>query len=146
VTGWVDTIWLTKQLRIDKDLAVFGEFEFDFTEQLTGTVGLRYFDSENSLKGFFGFNDGYSSNQTYGEGYCNSLPQPPNTFNGAVFSQVWDDFQFSLLGANGLTEINNAGAAQIDGIEMDVKANAPIRPFLLVPLRSAAAPSQTVLG
>jgi len=38
-------------------------------------------------------------------------------FNGALFSRV-DDFQYSLLGANGLTEINNAGAAQIDGIEM----------------------------
>ena len=41
-------------------------------------------------------------------------------FNGAVFSQEWDDFQFALLGAKGLTEINNAGPAQIDGIEMDV--------------------------
>ena len=41
-------------------------------------------------------------------------------FNGAVFSQEWDDFQFALLGAQGLTEINNAGSAQIDGIEMDV--------------------------
>ena len=198
VTGWDDTLWLTKQLRVDKDFALFGEFSFDFTEQLTGTVGARYFESDNSLKGFFGFNDGYVSNPAYGEGYCNSLPVPPDTFNGApckvfdktttedgvtprvnltykftedammyatysegfrpgginrrgtlppyeadwltnyelgwkttwfdnrlrfngaVFSQEWDDFQFALLGANGLTEINNAGAAQIDGIEMDV--------------------------
>ena len=198
VTGWDDTLWLTKQLRVDKDFAIFGEFSFDFTEKLTGTLGARYFESDNSLKGFFGFNDGYVSNPAYGEGYCNSLPETPSTFNGApckvfdkttkedgvtprvnltykftdeamvyatysegfrpgginrrgtlppyeadwltnyelgwkttwfdnrlrfngaVFSQEWDDFQFSLLGANGLTEINNAGAAQIDGIEMDV--------------------------
>jgi iron complex outermembrane recepter protein len=197
VTGWDDTIWLTKQLRVDKDFAAFGEFSFDFTEQLTGTVGLRYFESDNSLKGFFGYGAGYSSNKTYGEGYCNANPDsnpfngaPCKVFdkttkedgvtprvnltykfnddalvyatysegfrpgginrrgtlppyeadwltnyefgwkttwfdnrlrvNGAVFSQEWDDFQFSLLGANGLTEINNAGAAQIDGIEMDV--------------------------
>ena len=183
VTGWDDTLWLTKQLRVDKDFAIFGEFSFE---------------SDNSLKGFFGFNDGYVSNPAYGEGYCNSLPETPNTFNGApckvfdkttkedgvtprvnltykftdeamvyatysegfrpgginrrgtlppyeadwltnyelgwkstwfdnrlrfngaLFSQEWDDFQYSLLGANGLTEINNAGAAQIDGIEMDV--------------------------
>ena len=198
VTGWEDTIWLTKQLRVDKDFAVFGEFSFDFTDNLTGTIGARYFESDNSLKGFFGFNDGYVSNPAYGEGYCNSLPATPDTFNGApckvfdkttkedgvtprvnltykftdeamvyatysegfrpgginrrgtlppyeadwltnyeigwkttwfdnrlrfngaVFSQEWEDFQFSLLGANGLTEINNAGAAQIDGVEMDL--------------------------
>ena len=35
VTGWDDTIWLTKQLRVDKDFAVFGEFTFDFTEKLS---------------------------------------------------------------------------------------------------------------
>ena len=32
-------------------------------------------------------------------------------FNGAVFQQDWDDFQFPILGANGLTEIKNAGQA-----------------------------------
>lgn len=42
-------------------------------------------------------------------------------FNGAVFRQKWDDFQFAIIGANGLTEIKNANQAQIDGLEMDVK-------------------------
>lgn len=42
-------------------------------------------------------------------------------FNGAVFRQEWKDFQFSIIGANGLTEIKNANQAQIDGLEMDVK-------------------------
>lgn len=41
-------------------------------------------------------------------------------FNGAVFQQDWDDFQFSLLGANGLTEIKNAAQAQIRGLESDL--------------------------
>jgi outer membrane receptor protein involved in Fe transport len=41
-------------------------------------------------------------------------------FNGAVFSQEWEDFQFSLLGQNGLTEIRNANQARINGIEADV--------------------------
>jgi outer membrane receptor protein involved in Fe transport len=42
-------------------------------------------------------------------------------WNGAVFHQKWDDFQFSYLGANGLTEIRNAGAAKIDGLEMELQ-------------------------
>jgi iron complex outermembrane receptor protein len=197
VTGWPDTIWLTKQMRVDEDWALFGEFSFDFTDKLTATAGARYFETENSLEGFFGFSTGYSPNAAYGEAECARQGQtepyngspckifdkttkedgvtprvnvtykftddkmayatysegfrpgginrrgtlPPYQadwlenyeigwkttwlnnrlrFNGAVFSQTWDDFQFSILGANGLTEIKNAGAAQIDGVEMDV--------------------------
>jgi outer membrane receptor protein involved in Fe transport len=41
-------------------------------------------------------------------------------FNGSLFRQDWEDFQFSILGANGLTEIKNANQAQIDGLEMDL--------------------------
>jgi len=201
VTGWEDTIWLTKQLRVDKDWALFGEFSFDFTDKLTGTVGARYFDSDNSLKGFFGYSSGYSSRTgeaacpggdaaaapdfegapckvfdkttkedgvtprvnltykftedalvyaTYSEGFRpgginrrGTLPPYKADWltnyelgwkttwfdnrlrwNGAVFTQTWDDFQFAILGANGLTEINNAGQAQIDGVEMDVTFQA----------------------
>ena len=42
------------------------------------------------------------------------------TFNGAAFRQIWDDFQFPVLGLNGLTEIRNANQARIQGLEMDV--------------------------
>lgn len=38
-------------------------------------------------------------------------------FNGAVFYQKWDDFQYSYLGENGLTNVRNAGQSQIPGIE-----------------------------
>ena len=41
-------------------------------------------------------------------------------FNGAVFSQDWDDFQFAVLGQNGLTEIRNANQARIRGMEFDL--------------------------
>ena len=41
-------------------------------------------------------------------------------FNGAVFQEDWKDFQFALLGSNGLTEIKNAGQARIKGIEADL--------------------------
>ena len=32
----------------------------------------------------------------------------------------WDDFQFSFTGVNGLTNVTNAGRAQITGIETDI--------------------------
>jgi len=41
-------------------------------------------------------------------------------FNGALFQESWDDFQFALLGQNGLTEIKNAAQAEILGVEMDL--------------------------
>ncbi len=41
-------------------------------------------------------------------------------WNGALFSQKWEDFQFSFLGQNGLTIIQNANQARINGLEMDV--------------------------
>jgi iron complex outermembrane receptor protein len=41
-------------------------------------------------------------------------------FNGAIFSQDWDDFQYSFLGPNGLTIIRNAAQASINGIEADI--------------------------
>ena len=41
-------------------------------------------------------------------------------FNGAVFREDWEDFQFSYLGQNGLTEIRNANQARINGLEMDL--------------------------
>ena len=49
------TVWQTYQIRKDRDRAVFGELAFDFSDQLTGTVGARYFEFENELYGFNGF-------------------------------------------------------------------------------------------
>ena len=193
VTGWQDTIWLTKQLRTDRDEAVFGEVAYDLTDALTLSAGARFFKVDNSLKGFFGFTSNYSSRTgeaacfdqtdfngapcinldknvdesdhvgkvnltwqvtpdkmlyaTWSEGYRpgginrrGTLPPYlsdfltnweagwkttwlDNTlaFNGAVFHQKWDDFQFALLGANGLTEIKNANQAEINGLEMDLQ-------------------------
>jgi iron complex outermembrane receptor protein len=48
-------VWQTKQVREDEDFAIFGEMTFDFTDKLSGTVGARYFEYENSLYGFNGF-------------------------------------------------------------------------------------------
>ena len=209
VTGWANTIWLTKQVRDDQDSAFFGEMSYDFTDQLTATIGARVFESDNSLAGFFGFARGYSSQGSslpenrYGEAGCAVAYGPDSsqwesfngapckqfdksieendwlgrvnvayhiddakmiygtwsegfrpgginrrgtldpyladyltnmefgwktswndnslTFNGAVFQEDWEDFQFALLGQNGLTEIRNANQAEIRGLELDVQ-------------------------
>ncbi len=55
VDGWPNTIWLTEQLRTDRDEALFGEATFKFTENLRATAGIREFKVDNSLKGYFGF-------------------------------------------------------------------------------------------
>src|SRR3546814_3102717 len=66
VPGTVDNIWLTKQIRVDRDYAAFGEVSFDITEQLTLTGGGRVYKFDNSLVGFFGYsNPGFSSNPVY---------------------------------------------------------------------------------
>jgi iron complex outermembrane recepter protein len=194
VTGWPDTLWLTKQKRYDDDYAAFGELSYDITDRLTGTVGGRWFHTDNSLKGFFGFGSGFSSHT--GESQCYLVSQQPFEgapctnldkdtketdtlgkanltykldddkmiyglwsqgfrpgginrkgdlppyladyltnwefgwktewmdhrlrWNGAVFREDWKDFQFAVLGTNGLTVIKNANSAQIDGFESNV--------------------------
>jgi outer membrane receptor protein involved in Fe transport len=66
-----DDVWFTKQLRVDRDYAAFGELSFDITPQLTATAGGRWYRFNNSLVGWFGFNNftddgiGYSSNPDY---------------------------------------------------------------------------------
>ncbi len=200
VTGWPDTLWLTQQEREDEDKAVFGELTYDITEKLAVTGGLRYFEYDNSLKGFYGFgltndltgstgekscttpstpltgiNGGpcinldkavddtdftYKLNTTYRItedvmvyatyatgyrpggvnrrgtfppykadfldsyelGWKTTLADGRLRFNGAVFWQQWDDFQFSFLGENGLTNVKNAdGGATIPGIETELE-------------------------
>ena len=44
-------------------------------------------------------------------------------FNGAVYQQDWDSFQFSFLGVNSFTVIQNGPNARIRGVEMDANVN-----------------------
>jgi len=192
VPGTASDIWLTKQIRKDRDYAVFGEIAADVTDKLTVTLGARVFKYDNTLVGFFGYSDGFSSrtgvaacfgpavvsgspctnldkgtkdtdfthriNLTYkfsddvlvygtmsrgfrpgGVNRRGTLPpyQPDFIdnyelglkstffdkklrFNMAVYQLDWTDIQLSFLGANGLTEIRNAGDARIRGIEADI--------------------------
>ena len=61
VSGWPNTIWLTQQERRDRDQAIFGQLSFDVTDKLELNAGGRWFTTRNSLKGYFGFANGYSS-------------------------------------------------------------------------------------
>ncbi len=67
VTGWPHTFWLTDQIRVDRDYAVFGELTYDLTRQLTASVGYRFFRYDNSLDGFFGFGLNNPYNSSTGE-------------------------------------------------------------------------------
>jgi len=200
--GWPGTIWLTDQMRVDRDDAVFGEVSFDLTPQLTITGGVRWYEFNNRLHGFYGFSadynalTGFSSGMgvnnsnclsglkfkdapcvnlnnsvadngethkinveykindevmtyaTYSTGYRpggvnRNGALPPYqadklsnyelgwksrwldrrlTLNGAVFYQNWDKFQFSFLGLNSLTVINNGPSADIYGAEVSFAA------------------------
>jgi iron complex outermembrane receptor protein len=191
ITGTESNIWLTKQLRVDRDYALFGEISFDITPEVTLTGGGRLYKFNNSLVGFFGFNANYSGStgesqcfgppvvdgspctnldkRTKGDGFVHRLnatwkpnedlllyatwsrgfrpggvnrrgtlpPYKPDFLtnyeagakysfgrgahlNAAVYREEWNDMQLSFLGANGLTEIRNAGNARIWGVEADV--------------------------
>jgi outer membrane receptor protein involved in Fe transport len=41
-------------------------------------------------------------------------------FNGAVFTQDWDDIQIGLTGDNAITLVDNGPSASVDGIEVDI--------------------------
>ena len=44
----------------------------------------------------------------------------PLRWNGAVYHQTWEKFQFSFLGENSLTVVQNGRDARINGIETDI--------------------------
>jgi len=196
IPGWPNTLWLTQQDRVDVDYAAFGEASWDITPALTLTLGGREFGSDNSLKGFFGFSQGFQDLSGFGSGMslcflpypiigngpCTDLnkttthygfthkanltwrvdddhmlyftasngfrpggvnrnaditdqPYKPDyltnyevgwktswldnslQFNGALFWEDWNNFQFSYLGPNSLTVIANVGQARIRGAE-----------------------------
>ena len=204
VAGTASNIWLTKQLRVDRDYAAFGEISFDLSDKLTLTGGLRVYKYDNSLQGFFGYAAGFANT---GERQCLNtdgttrrqnpagtpvpilVPGSPCTnvgkstsdtdfihklnatykfsddaliyatwsrgfrpgginrrgtlppygadeldnyelgwkttfgafrWNGAVYQEDWNNIQLSFLGANGLSEVRNAGIGRIRGVEMDV--------------------------
>jgi iron complex outermembrane recepter protein len=82
---WPNTIWLTNQKRIDRDQALFAEMTYDITSKISALAGVRVYKYKNSLKGFFGYGAGYSSN--YGEALCFS----PEQFKGSPCVNLDDE-------------------------------------------------------
>jgi iron complex outermembrane receptor protein len=85
VAGQKDVYYLSQQDRTDRDYAAFGEGTFDITDKLKVTAGIREFWVNNTLYGFFGFNDnGYSTHS--GEALClqegNPIVTTPGVYTG----------------------------------------------------------------
>ncbi len=53
-------------------------------------------------------------------GWKSALLDKKLRFNGAIYTQKWDKFQYAFLGANSFTEVHNGPSAKIDGIETDI--------------------------
>jgi outer membrane receptor protein involved in Fe transport len=81
VDGQPDTIYLSQQLRVDRDYAIFSELNFDVTDKFKVVAGIRKFWVENTLYGFFGFNDVLSSN---GEQTCHPPVSPSTIIPGLL--------------------------------------------------------------
>ena len=87
VTGWPQTFWLTDQVRVDRDYAVFGELSYDITPKLTGTVGYRFYRYDNSLDGFFGFGANNPYGSSTGENQNNPQASPPTCVTPGILGR-----------------------------------------------------------
>jgi outer membrane receptor protein involved in Fe transport len=76
VPGTESNIWLTRQDRVDRDYAAFGELSYDITPEITLTAGGRLYKFDNTLEGFFGFNENWFDP---GTGTCFGPPQISGT-------------------------------------------------------------------
>ncbi|MDP3907620.1 TonB-dependent receptor [Novosphingobium sp.] len=98
VNGNPGTLWLTKQHRVDKDYALFGEVSYDLMENLTLTAGVRGFKYDNTLIGFFGFG------RNPGNGYTDT------PYNGAWSSRTGVAGCFTTTGDRLRNAIATGGA------------------------------------
>jgi iron complex outermembrane receptor protein len=130
VTGWPNTLWLTDQLRVDQDLAAFGEGSFDILPNLTLTGGIRFYQYDNSLKGFFGFASYEASRcfapTTVGNGPCTDLDTKVKgngeTHRVNLTWQVTDD---KMIYATYSTGFRPGGVNRV----IDPNTNAPFKPY-----------------
>jgi outer membrane receptor protein involved in Fe transport len=91
-------VWQTDQKRVDRDTALFGEMYFDVTENVTLIGGVRWFEYENSLYGFNGWQGyciGYYENGKFVEDRDNGTLQAPCYDTGILDDvQKGDDTAF----------------------------------------------------
>jgi len=82
VPGQQNVYYLSQMPRADRDYAVFGDLTFDVTEKLKLIGGIRYYWVNNTLNGFFGFNNYVSGSGTSGEALCLAQGNPILTIPG----------------------------------------------------------------
>jgi outer membrane receptor protein involved in Fe transport len=87
VAGQQNVYYLSQMSRTDRDYAAFGELAFNITDSLKVIGGIREFWVNNTLDGFFGFNDnGYSTHS--GEALClaegNPIVTTPGVYTGGL--------------------------------------------------------------
>ena len=78
IRGWPGTLWLTDEVRTDRDSAAFAEVGWDiFSTGLSLNAGIRYYTFDNTLDGFYGFGANFPILGTYeGEQTCVAPPGP----------------------------------------------------------------------
>ena len=114
VNGLPGTIWLTKQERIDRDYALFGEVSFDVTPQITLTGGGRYYKFNNTVFGFAGFGRNPAFIQDENGDAIGDDPPPPNaagsTRTGVAqcFTASGDTLRESQINGTDTTLVGNA--------------------------------------
>ena len=206
-----NSIWLTDEERVDRDSAIFAQGTWDITPALSLTAGVREYNYDNSLQGYYGYAIGFTGpGQHSGQATCGPPGGTPNPtyapfhfapctdlnltnvsanghtellrlsykfdpdhlvyatystgfrpggvnrvfdknigaiyppyqsdqlknyevgwktqwfgehlrWNGAVFREDWDNFQFSYLGPNSVTVVQNAAAARSQGVETNME-------------------------
>jgi outer membrane receptor protein involved in Fe transport len=82
VTGQKNVYYLSQMPRADRDKAVFTDLTFDVTDKLKLIGGIRFFWVDNTLNGFFGFNNYVSGSGTSGEALCLAQGNPILTIPG----------------------------------------------------------------
>jgi outer membrane receptor protein involved in Fe transport len=82
--------YVTDQERVDKQTAVFGEISYDLTDQLTATVGGRYFENETTLEGQTGYGVQYLR-ETYPTAIVNQKNEDSDSIYKVNISYSIDD-------------------------------------------------------
>jgi outer membrane receptor protein involved in Fe transport len=97
VPGRPGQVWLTREQRIDRDKAVFGQVDFDVTSKLTLTGGVRGYQFANSLVGFYGVNSTY-----FGTGVAQCLGAQDGPYDlGAALVPGTPCTNLGILNSNG---------------------------------------------
>jgi outer membrane receptor protein involved in Fe transport len=128
VNGRPGLLWLTKQKRVDRDYALFGEASFDITPQITLTGGGRYYKFNNTVIGFAGF----GRNPAFFQGRSGN--PPPNAVGSTrtgvaqCFTTSGDSLRDSQLNGTDTTLIQAGALADTPCINVGIFDNGKVKP------------------